>query len=167
MTDPATPKRPSDSVASGWRAADVDDDTPTRVGSSTPVIVPPTAEPDADATHTLPGGSGEQPAGLRQVGRYLIRERLGHGGMATVFKAHDPGIGRDVAIKFLHPSLCEEPEYRARFLSEPELMCRSGALAQSMRVTRPAYKPGLLPSIASAPATVRKKASAPTSPATA
>ena len=38
--------------------------------------------------------------------------------MATVFKAHDPGIGRDVAIKFLHASLCEEPEYRARFLSE-------------------------------------------------
>jgi serine/threonine-protein kinase len=118
MTDPATPKRLSDSADSGWRAAEADDDTPTRVGSSTPVTVSPTADPGVDASQTLPGGSGDHPAGLRQVGRYLIRERLGHGGMATVFKAHDPGISRDVAIKFLHPSLCEEPEYRARFLSE-------------------------------------------------
>jgi serine/threonine-protein kinase len=38
--------------------------------------------------------------------------------MATVFKAHDPTIGRDVAIKFLHASLCEGEDYRARFLQE-------------------------------------------------
>jgi len=38
--------------------------------------------------------------------------------MATVFKAHDPSIGRDVAIKFLHASLCEGDDYRARFLQE-------------------------------------------------
>ena len=50
--------------------------------------------------------------------RYALEREIGQGGMATVFKAHDPGIGRDVAIKFLHASLCEEPEYRARFLSE-------------------------------------------------
>ena len=40
------------------------------------------------------------------------------GGMATVFKAHDPTIGRDVAIKFLHASLCEGEDYRGRFLQE-------------------------------------------------
>ncbi len=45
-------------------------------------------------------------------------ERLGRGGMATVFRARDPDIGRDVAIKFLHASLCEDDEYRARFLQE-------------------------------------------------
>ena len=55
---------------------------------------------------------------MKQVGRYRIHERIGRGGMATVFKAHDPGIGRDVAIKFLHASLCQEDEYRVRFLSE-------------------------------------------------
>ena len=38
--------------------------------------------------------------------------------MATVFKAHDPGIGRDVAIKFLHASLCEDEGCRTRFLRE-------------------------------------------------
>jgi HAMP domain-containing protein len=68
-------------------------------------------------THTLPGADpGDSP--VREVGRYRILERLGRGGMATVFKAHDPGIGRDVAIKFLHASLCEDPECRVRFLRE-------------------------------------------------
>jgi serine/threonine-protein kinase len=71
------------------------------------------------ATQTLPG-QNTQPGVpvMRQVGRYLIGERLGRGGMATVFKAHDPDIGRDVAIKFLHAALCEDEEYHARFLRE-------------------------------------------------
>ena len=55
---------------------------------------------------------------MQQVGRYQIMERLGRGGMATVFRARDPGIGRDVAIKFLHASLCEDDEHHARFVQE-------------------------------------------------
>jgi serine/threonine-protein kinase len=66
---------------------------------------------------TLPGGKASG-APVRQVGRYLIGERLGRGGMATVYRAHDPQIDRDVAIKFLHPALCEDEEYHARFLRE-------------------------------------------------
>jgi len=68
---------------------------------------------------TLPGSLSQPIDGnVQQVGRYLIRERLGRGGMATVFKAHDPTLNRDVAIKFLHASLCADEEYRARFLTE-------------------------------------------------
>ena len=65
---------------------------------------------------TLPGGSPTEK--MQQAGRYQLLERIGRGGMATVFKAHDPTIGRDVAIKFLHASLCEGEDYRARFLQE-------------------------------------------------
>ena len=67
---------------------------------------------------TLPGGARPGVTAARQAGRYLIGERIGRGGMATVFRAHDPSIGRDVAIKFLHASLCEDEEYHARFLRE-------------------------------------------------
>jgi eukaryotic-like serine/threonine-protein kinase len=66
---------------------------------------------------TLPGASHVRGSG-RMAGRYQILERLGRGGMATVYRAHDPTIGRDVAIKFLHASLCEDAGYRARFLRE-------------------------------------------------
>ena len=72
---------------------------------------------DRGGAQTLPGGESGDPT-VHEVGRYRILERLGRGGMATVFKAHDPGIGRDVALKFLHASLCEDPECRVRFLRE-------------------------------------------------
>jgi serine/threonine-protein kinase len=65
-----------------------------------------------------PGGDAEPGMEQREVGRYLIKDRLGRGGMATVFRAHDPSIGRDVAIKFLHASLCEDEDSRLRFLRE-------------------------------------------------
>ncbi|WP_326534381.1 protein kinase domain-containing protein [Pseudorhodoferax sp.] len=67
---------------------------------------------------TLPGNINAPGEKMQQVGRYQILERIGRGGMATVFKANDPSIGRDVAIKFLHASLCEGEDYRGRFLQE-------------------------------------------------
>jgi len=69
---------------------------------------------------TLPhGGLGTMAEGqMRQVGRYQVQSRLGRGGMATVYRAHDPSIGRDVAVKFLHASLCEDEDCRMRFLRE-------------------------------------------------
>src|SRR5215831_3918483 len=55
---------------------------------------------------------------IDQVGRYRILERLGQGGMATVYKAFDPEINRAIAIKFLDPVHAEDDNYRGRFLSE-------------------------------------------------
>jgi hypothetical protein len=74
----------------------------------------------ANDNTTLPhGGLGTMAEGqMRQVGRYQVKSRLGRGGMATVYRAHDPSIGRDVAIKFLHASLCEDEDCRMRFLRE-------------------------------------------------
>lgn len=52
------------------------------------------------------------------LGRYQIEGRLGEGAMADVFRAHDPGIGRTVAIKVLKPEYGRDPELGERFLRE-------------------------------------------------
>lgn len=80
---------------------------------------------------TLPGAA-EDAGGPRQAGRYVIGPCLGRGGMASVFRAHDPGIGRDVAIKFLHASLCADADCRSRFLREARA---AGALSHPNIVT--------------------------------
>src|SRR3954469_15275132 len=43
---------------------------------------------------------------------------LGHGGFAAVFRAHDPFLERDVAIKVLDPSLDVDAALEEQFLQE-------------------------------------------------
>jgi hypothetical protein len=52
------------------------------------------------------------------LGPYKILAPLGAGGMGEVYRAHDPRLGRDVAIKVLPPHLAATPEIRARFERE-------------------------------------------------
>ena len=55
---------------------------------------------------------------MEKVGRYQVRELLGEGAMAKVFKAYDPDIDRELAIKFLKSQLRGDSEYHTRFLRE-------------------------------------------------
>src|SRR5437868_5703183 len=54
------------------------------------------------------------------VGRFLIQERLGKGGMGEVYKAEDTRLKRTVALKRLSPYLRSDPLYRRRFQEEAE-----------------------------------------------
>lgn len=51
-------------------------------------------------------------------------EEIGHGGMATVYRAHDKRLGRDVAVKVIHRHLRENQEVAARFASEARAVAK-------------------------------------------
>jgi hypothetical protein len=55
---------------------------------------------------------------VKSVGRYDILEKLGQGGMGTVYKAFDPLLTRVVAIKVISGQLDSQPEHRERFFRE-------------------------------------------------
>jgi len=54
------------------------------------------------------------------VGRFVIRARLGSGGMGEVYRADDTKLKRSVALKRMSPKLRTDEHYRQRFLKEAE-----------------------------------------------
>ena len=53
-------------------------------------------------------------------GRYRLVELLGQGGMATIYRATDDQLGRDVAVKILRPEYGRDPDFVARFRAEAQ-----------------------------------------------
>jgi eukaryotic-like serine/threonine-protein kinase len=74
----------------------------------------------APVMSTLGGSTppDELPPGTRLARSYVIRERLGGGGMASVYRGEHTTIGRPVAIKVLSRALCSKPSVVVRFLQE-------------------------------------------------
>jgi serine/threonine protein kinase len=56
--------------------------------------------------------------------RYEVEDRLGHGGMATVYSAHDLKLDRKVAIKLLADNFAGDDEVRKRFSREARLAAK-------------------------------------------
>ena len=53
-----------------------------------------------------------------KLGPYEITSQLGSGGMGVVYRAHDPSLDRDIAIKVLPEQLAAEPDALRRFQRE-------------------------------------------------
>jgi serine/threonine protein kinase/tetratricopeptide (TPR) repeat protein len=72
----------------------------------------------------LPRRNAADPAGpaptppLTHLGRFEIRRELGRGAFGMVFLAHDPCLGREVALKVPRPDALVTPELRERFFRE-------------------------------------------------
>ncbi|MBN1993356.1 MAG: protein kinase [Anaerolineae bacterium] len=58
----------------------------------------------------------------KQLGKYRITEFLGRGAMAEVYRAYQPTLERDVAIKIIHPHLSADPQFIERFQHEARIV---------------------------------------------
>jgi hypothetical protein len=53
-----------------------------------------------------------------RIGKYLLEQQIGQGGMAVVFRARDDQLARLVALKIMAPSVASDAEFRQRFIRE-------------------------------------------------
>lgn len=81
---------------------------------------------DLGSRDTFVEGGGTSPDWLAlpfMLGRYLATERLGRGGAGAVFRAHDPELARDVAVKVVR-SRSGSTRVRERLLGEAQAIAR-------------------------------------------
>jgi eukaryotic-like serine/threonine-protein kinase len=57
-------------------------------------------------------------------GRYRLEEKIGAGGMSTVYRAFDPTLERWVAIKLMHRDISTDPDQLERFRREARAVAR-------------------------------------------
>jgi len=58
------------------------------------------------------------PQKVVKIGDYIVTGKIGQGGIAEIFKAKQPSLNRDVAIKILSKSLSDNPDIVKRFERE-------------------------------------------------
>ncbi|HEY8768086.1 MAG TPA: serine/threonine-protein kinase, partial [Dehalococcoidia bacterium] len=59
-----------------------------------------------------------------EFGPYRILGRIGQGGMANIYRAFQPSLRREVAIKVIGAELADKETFRARFRREAEVLAR-------------------------------------------
>ena len=56
------------------------------------------------------------------LGSYRVLDKLGEGGMGEVYRARDTKLGRDVALKVIPDTFALDPDRRARFQREAQVL---------------------------------------------
>jgi serine/threonine protein kinase len=67
---------------------------------------------------SMPSLPGQGP--LDRIGKYNVGAKIGQGAMGEVFRAHDPILKRDVALKMISATLAPESDLRRRFEQEAQ-----------------------------------------------
>ena len=90
-------------------------------------------EGEVDESPTAPMGAPEDPTSAqldidallgRRIGRYVVLERLGAGGMGIVLRAYDPDLDRQVALKVLSTRVSESDPQNERLYREAQALAR-------------------------------------------
>lgn len=76
------------------------------------------SQEELDGAHPSQASAIQPPRAGDVLGRFVLEYPLGHGAMATVFRAHDPTLGRRVAIKVLNPAVASQSGGAERFRRE-------------------------------------------------
>jgi serine/threonine protein kinase len=104
-------------------------------GATSPATCPYCRQPFVEATFSFAGVKGATLASYAQdltgpveapirVGRFQVRARLGGGAFGTVYRAHDPQMDREVAVKVPLPGTLDDPRRLERFLREARAAAR-------------------------------------------
>jgi hypothetical protein len=93
--------------------------------AGTPVPVPaPSADPPASASTSYLPPATDPLLGQVLAGRYFIQNKLGEGGMGSVYLATHNLLEKQVALKVLHGEFARKPDLVARFMQEAKAASR-------------------------------------------
>ncbi|MAG57014.1 MAG: hypothetical protein CMJ83_12030 [Planctomycetes bacterium] len=75
---------------------------------------------ETQLTFLIDTGQGARGLVGKTIGGYRILERIGRGGMGTVYKANQTSLNRTIALKILSPKIAQDPAFVARFQKEAQ-----------------------------------------------
>jgi serine/threonine protein kinase len=91
----------------------------SEVTRETAGALPPTAsDPQGLA---MGSGVAHQEVRLNRIGRFVVLEQLGEGAFGVVYRAHDPQLDREVALKVVKPGAFATPQQVERVLREAKV----------------------------------------------
>lgn len=117
-------------------SSDAPGHNPTTPNMGTPAVAQPAspaspapavAHPSLVRSGTPPPAPGDPYAGRVLEGRFRLVERMGMGGMGTVYRARHERMNKTLAVKLLNPQVSADPVVRARFQRE----ARAASLLES------------------------------------
>ncbi len=105
-------------TAGASEAAPID---PAAPGAADPTVL---AGMDTIVATTAGRVAARTEGAMQRAGRFEIREAIGRGGMGVVYRAHDPELDREVAVKVVADSANADLAVRARMIREARAMAK-------------------------------------------